>query len=63
MAAKSTPNLKDGDNCQVIAGVHKGKVGIVRDIHTSRTGYVTITVVQANGGRFKTLAKNVVMSN
>jgi len=27
---------------------------------TSKTGHVTITVVQKNGDRFKTLAKNVV---
>jgi hypothetical protein len=31
----------------------------VRDVNTSKTGAVTITVVQANGERFKTLAKNV----
>ncbi len=53
-------SLKDGDTCRVIAGTHKGKSGIVRDINTSKTGAVTITVVQANGDRFKTLAKNVV---
>ena len=51
--------VKDGDQCKVIGGTHKGKSGIVRDIHTSKTGAVTITVVQANGERFKTLAKNV----
>ena len=61
MNAKSTPNLKDGAKCDVIDGVHKGKSGIVCDINTSKTGYVTITVVQANGDRFKTLAKNVVI--
>jgi hypothetical protein len=33
----------------------------VRDINTSKTGQVTITVVQANGERFKTLARNVVV--
>lgn len=53
--------LKDGDRCTVIAGVHKGKMGIVRDIHTSKTGAVTITVVQDNGDRFKTLAKNTTL--
>jgi ribosomal protein S4E len=56
-----TPQLKDGDNCTVIAGTHKGKSGIVRDIHASKTGHITITVVQENGVRFKTLAKNVVV--
>jgi len=61
MNAKSTPNLKDGAKCNVIGGVHKGKSGIVRDINTSKTGYVTITVVQSNGDRFKTLAKNVLI--
>ncbi|MDI9366375.1 MAG: RNA-binding protein [Flavobacterium sp.] len=54
-------SLKDGDNCQVINGTHKGKAGIVRDINTSKTGHITITVVQANGVRFKTLGKNVIV--
>ena len=40
---------------------HAGKSGTVRDVNTSKTGQVTITVVQANGERFKTLAKNVVV--
>jgi ribosomal protein S4E len=39
--------------------VHARKSGIVRDINTSKTGAVTVTVVQADGERFKTLAKNV----
>ena len=51
--------LKGGDACVVTAGTHAGKSGTVRDINTSKTGAVTITVVQANGGRVKTLAKNV----
>jgi len=53
--------LKDGAFCNVIAGTHKGKSGYVQDIHTSKTGHVTITVLQENGVRFKTLAKNVVV--
>jgi ribosomal protein S4E len=59
---KSTPTLRDGDKCNVVAGTHAGKSGVVRDINTSKTGHVTITVVQANGVRFKTLAKNVVVA-
>ena len=55
----SNLTLNDGDNCRVVAGTHKGKSGIVRDINTSKTGAITITVVQNNGVRFKTLAKNV----
>ncbi len=51
--------MKDGSHCNVIGGVHAGKSGIVRDIKKSKTGHITITVVQANGERFKTLAKNV----
>ncbi|MRR12756.1 RNA-binding protein [bacterium] len=51
--------LKDGDHCTVIAGTHAGKSGTVRDIKSSKTGHVTITVVQNNGVRFKTLARNV----
>ena len=61
MKGKSTPKLKDGAKCKVIGGVHDGKSGTVRDIKTGKTGYVSITVVQANGDRFKTLAKNVVI--
>jgi ribosomal protein S4E len=53
--------LKDGDNCQVIGGTHKGKSGIVRDIKTSKTGHITITVVQENGVRFKTLGRSVLV--
>jgi ribosomal protein S4E len=55
----SNTKLKDGAKCKVIAGTHKGKAGIVRDINTSKTGHVTITVVPASGVRFKTLAKNM----
>ena len=59
---RNQPNaLNDGDHCSVVGGTHKGKSGTVRDVNTSKTGHVTITVVQANGERFKTLAKNVVV--
>ncbi|HJP62373.1 MAG TPA: KOW motif-containing protein [Mucilaginibacter sp.] len=54
--------VKDGDQCQVTSGTHKGKSGTVRDVHTSKTGHVTITVAQENGDRFKTLAKNVTVT-
>jgi len=54
-------NPKDGDKCEVVGGTHKGKSGTVRDINTSKGGNVTITVVQKNGERFKTLARNVVV--
>ena len=54
-------NPKDGDRCEVVGGTHKGKAGTVRDINTSKGGNVTITVVQKNGERFKTLARNVVV--
>jgi ribosomal protein L24 len=57
---KLSGDLKDGDRCEVMAGTHKGKKGIVRDIHASKTGQITITVVQDSGIRFKTLARNVV---
>ena len=56
--------LKDGDFCKVIGGTHKGKSGTATDLNISKTGHLTITVVQENGDRFKTLAKNVeVISN
>jgi ribosomal protein S4E len=58
---KSAGKVKDGARCKVIGGVHEGKSGTVRDINTSKTGHVTITVVQSDGERFKTLARNVVV--
>jgi len=60
MKPKQGPTgLKDGDRCTVTAGTHKGKSGTVRDMKASKTGHLTITVVQSNGERFKTLARNV----
>jgi len=56
MKAKPPGKLQDGARCKVTGGVHAGKSGTVRDIKTSKTGHVTITVVQPNGERFKTLA-------
>jgi ribosomal protein S4E len=61
MKSKPSGNVVDGAKCKVIGGVHAGKSGTVRDIKTSKTGAVTITVVQSNGERFKTLAKNVTV--
>jgi ribosomal protein L24 len=55
----TTTNLRDGDFCKVIAGTHKGKSGLVQDINTSKTGHITITVLQKNGVRFKTLGRSV----
>lgn len=56
---KTTFALADGDFCKVIGGTHSGKSGIIRDINLSKTGALTITVVQKTGVRFKTLGKNV----
>lgn len=43
---------------KVIAGTRAGKSGTMRDLHTSKTGAITITVVQADGVGFKTLAND-----
>jgi ribosomal protein S4E len=51
--------IQNGDQVRVTGGTHAGKAGIVEDRKTSKTGAVTITVRQADGVRFKTLAKNV----
>ncbi len=59
MKVKQPGKLKDGARCKVIGGIHKGKSGVVRDIKTGKTGHVSITVVEPDGERFKTLAKNV----
>ena len=52
---------KDGDYCEVVQGTHAGRSGTIRDIRTSKTGHITITVVQDDGDRFKTLARNVLV--
>ena len=51
--------IANGVHVRVTGGSHKGKTGTVEDRNTSKTGAVTITVRQADGVRFKTLAKNV----
>lgn len=61
MKKAATPAIRDGQRCDVVAGTHRGKSGTVRDVHTSKTGHVTITVEQKGGERFKTLAKNVII--
>jgi ribosomal protein S4E len=61
MKEPSPGKVLDGARCKVIGGVHAGKSGTVRDIKTGKTGHVSITVVQSNGVRFKTLAKNVIV--
>ena len=60
MESHVSGKLKDGSKCKVVRGTHAGKSGIVQDVKKSKTGHVTITVVQASGERFKTLARNVV---
>lgn len=61
METKLPIQIKDGAECKVVGGVHAGKSGLIRDIKTGKTGYVSITVVQSSGERFKTLAKNVII--
>ena len=61
MPTGTAAQLKDGDHCLVVAGTHKDKSGIARDLNISKTGHLTITIVQANGERFKTLGRNVVV--
>ena len=61
MKTSTSEKLKDGDQCKVVGGTHAGKSGTIRDINTSKTGHITITVEQKNGVRFKTLGKNVVV--
>lgn len=62
MPAEMDNKLRNGDACLVVAGTHKGKSGVVQDLHSSKTGVLTLTVVQANGIRFKTLARNAVLA-
>jgi ribosomal protein S4E len=53
-------HIVDGLACRVVKGTHAGKSGTVEDRKPSKTGHVTITVRQADGERFKTLARNVI---
>lgn len=57
--AEKLDQIADGDECSVIAGVHKGKTGTVADLNRSKGGNLTITVRQKDDTRFKTLARNV----
>ncbi|MEO6355983.1 MAG: hypothetical protein ABIU77_28270 [Ferruginibacter sp.] len=57
MKSTNNANLKDGDKCKVIGGTPIGKLGIVKDINTSKTGHITITVLQVNGVRLKRLER------
>ena len=61
MKEKSPANFIDGAQYKVVSGVHAGKSGTIRDIKTGKTGHISITVVQSNGDRIKTLAKNVIV--
>jgi len=63
MKTSAPQKLKDGDFCTVVGGTHAGKSGTVRDINTSKSGNITITVVQKNGDRFKTLGRNVAVKS
>ena len=60
-AKSAAAAVKEGDSCDVIAGTHAGKSGTAADLNVSKTGHLTLTVVQSNGQRFKTLAKNVAV--
>jgi ribosomal protein S4E len=61
--AMMTPSrkLRDGEYCVVGGGTHAGKSGTLKDIKTSKTGHIAITIQQKNGERFKTLARNIVV--
>ncbi len=63
MTIKTAGKIADGVHCTVVGGTHAGKSGTVADMKTSKTGHVTITIVQQDGARFKTLARNVRVSD
>jgi ribosomal protein S4E len=62
MTTNEQDQVRDGAHCNVIGGTHAGKSGTVRDVHTSKGGHVTLTVVQKDGVCFKTLARNVALA-
>ena len=55
------PPVRNGQMCRVVAGTHRGKAGSVADVHLSKGGHWTVTVVPADGPRFKTLARNLAV--
>lgn len=59
---ETSNEVNNGDYCKVIGGTHKGKSGTIQDKNLSKTGHITITVEQDNGERFKTLGKNVTVT-
>lgn len=59
VSAADNGDVANGDHCAVIAGTHKGRSGLVEDWKLSKGGHATVTVREANGARFKTLARNV----
>lgn len=59
--AVETVDVQDGDACEVVAGSHTGESGRVENSSVSKTGHVAIIVRQANGARFKTPARNVIL--
>ncbi len=59
MSDSKGKEVKNGDQCNVIGGTHKGKSGKVEDVNISKTGHMTVTVRQNDDVRFKTLAKNI----
>ncbi|MFL6515855.1 MAG: RNA-binding protein [Chthoniobacterales bacterium] len=63
MKSNTSGKISDGARCTVVGGTHAGKSGRLRDVNTSKTGHVTITVVQRNGECFKTLASNVTVQS
>ena len=58
---KNGKRVNNGDYCSVLTGTHAGKSGTVEDLHTSKSGAVTITVRQSDGVRFKTLARSIAV--
>lgn len=61
MIDNGSSDVVNGAYCNVVAGTHAGKSGIISDMNTSKLGHVTITVMQESGVRFKTLARSVVV--
>lgn len=60
--ASASNEVSNGDHIRVVGGTHAGRSGTVEDRKTSKTGHVTITVREESGQRFKTLARNVVVT-
>ncbi len=54
--------LESGAKCEIIDGVHVGKIGTVKEISAGNMHKTkSVMVEQKNGSKFETLVKNIIV--